>query len=187
MKIIKILTLSLSLVSIIACDKKRIKIDNQVISTTLNSLKSNQAIADLYINNKQFYADDNIFSGNGSSDPLGLKISLKDQFFGNIIISLEGENWQKKMPIAVKFRDGVSSSAFSGSFLVGKLIDKENQKGEGYMFYEGSIDITEFSSDRFVLTVNGKVKKPFGDENLYPIEGNIIWKKPNLAIYTNQK
>ncbi len=145
------------------------------INTTLASLKDNQAKIELEIDGKPFYADTSVFQGGGYVDARGIKISLKDQSMGNVIVSLEGNNW-------IDFKGGYPTSSTMGSFLMGKINNTTQNRGEGYVLYDGFFEIKYVSKDAFVVYIKGNLKKPFGDDPLSSVEGNIIWKKPDYNI-----
>jgi hypothetical protein len=152
------------------------------INTTLASLKDNQAKIELEIDGKQFYAETSVFQGSGYVDERGIKISLKDQSMGNVIVSLEGNSWFKNKPYKIEFKDGYPTSSTMGSFLMGKINNTSENRGEGYVLYNGFFEIKYISKDAFVVYVKGNLKKPFGDDLLSNVEGNIIWKNPDYNL-----
>ncbi|MDP1812869.1 MAG: hypothetical protein Q8K92_00305 [Leadbetterella sp.] len=159
--------------------------DNK-IQAILDSLKTDQAVIRLNINNKPFYADTTLFAGNGIIDEKGIKVSLKDQDFGNVIVSIEGENWNKTKPYKIEFNNGYPMGSNMGSFLVGKITDLKQNKGEGYLLSDGFFEVKYLSKDIFVVNVKGKLKQPFGDSALTPVEGYIIWKTPGYTLNEGQ-
>ena len=163
------------------------KTDQQKIQGILDSLKANQAIIRLNINNKPFYADTTHFAGNGIIDEKGIKVSLKDQNFGNVIVSIEGENWNKTKPYKIELNNGYPTGSNMGSFLVGKITDLKQNKGEGYLLSDGFFEVKYLSKDIFVVNVKGKLKQPFGDATLTPVEGYIVWKTPGYNFRNNSE
>lgn len=160
--------------------------DNQKIQSILDSLKTNQAVIRLNINNKPFYADTTLFSGNGIVDEKGIKISLKDKDFGNVIVSLEGEHWYKTKPYRIELKNGYPTVTNMGSFLVGKITNLNENKGEGYLLSDGFFEVKYLSKDVFVVNIKGKLKQPFGDAALSSVEGYIIWKAPGYSLNAGQ-
>ncbi len=160
--------------------------DNPNIQEVLDALKTNQAIIRLNINNKPFYADTNLFSGNGIIDEKGIKVSLKDKDFGNVVVSIEGENWNKAKPYKIELNNGYPTGLNMGSFLVGKITDLKQNKGEGYLLSDGFFEVKYLSKDIFVVYVKGKLKQPFGDAALSSVEGYIIWKTPGYTLNESQ-
>ena len=156
--------------------------ENREINTTLASLKDNQAKIELEIDGKSFYADTSVFQGGGYVDEKGIKISLRDQSMGNVIVSLEGNSWFKNKPYKISFKDGYPTSSTMGSFLTGKINNTTENRGEGYVLYDGFFEIKYISKDAFVVYVKGNLKKPFGDDPVSSVEGNIIWKRPDYNI-----
>lgn len=156
--------------------------DNQKIQEILEKLKANQAIINLNINSKPFYADTTFFAGNGVVDKKGIKVSLKDQDFGNVIVSIEGENWYKTKPYKIELKNGYPTGSSMGSFLVGKITSLEENKGEGYVLSDGFFEVKYLSKDMMVVNVKGSLKQPFGNSTLSNIEGYIIWKSPGYTF-----
>ncbi|MCP9763150.1 hypothetical protein EGI31_09295 [Lacihabitans soyangensis] len=156
--------------------------DNQKIQGILDKLKTNQAIINLSIDNKQFYADTTIFVGNGVVDEKGIKVSLMDKDFGNVIVSIEGDTWYKAKPYMVEFKNGYPTGSNMGSFLVGKITSLKENKGEGYLLSDGFFEIKYLSKEVMVVNVRGSLKQPFGNSTLSPIEGYIIWKVPGYSF-----
>jgi hypothetical protein len=156
--------------------------DNQKIQGILDKLKTNQAIINLNINNKPFYADTTFFAGNGVVDEKGIKVSLKDQDFGNVIVSIEGENWYKTKPYKIELKNGYPTGSSMGSFLVGKITSLKENKGEGYLLSDGFFELKYLSKEIMVVNVKGLLKQPFGNSTLSPIEGYIIWKGPGYTF-----
>lgn len=161
--------------------------DNKKIRAILDSLDTNEAVIKLTIGDSQFYPDTNVFSGNGTVDERGIKVSLKDQNFGNVIVSIEGEDWFKRKPYKIELKNGYPTGGSMGSFLVGKITSMKDNKGEGYILSEGFFEVKYISSDVFAVNVKGFLKQPFGDASLTPIEGYIIWKKPGYSIQGNHE
>lgn len=160
--------------------------ENKKIQGVLDSLKTNQAVIRLNINNKPFYTNTSFFSGNGVIDEKGIKINLKDQDFGNVIVSIEGENWNKAKPYKIELNNGYPTGLNMGSFLVGKITDLKQNKGEGYLLSDGFFEVKYLSKDIFVVYVKGKLKQPFGDAALSSVEGYIIWKTPGYTLNESQ-
>jgi hypothetical protein len=156
--------------------------ENKKANLILNSLGQNQAKISLDIDGKAFYGDSSVFTGGGYVDQKGVKISLKDQSMGNVIVSIEGGNWSKSKPYRVEFKEGYPTSSIMGSFLVGKISSVEENKGLGYVLYDGFFELKYVSQEVFLVKVKGKLKKPFGNDPLSNIDGNIVWKKPEYNI-----
>lgn len=156
--------------------------ENTKTNAILASLKDNQAKIGLKIDGKPFYADSSVFQGGGYVGEGGLKISLKDQSMGNVIISIEGDNWFNAKPYKIDFKEGFSTTSTMGSFLAGKISNTAENKGEGYVLYDGYFEVKYISKDVFVVSVKGNLKKPFGDALLSSVEGFVIWKKPGYTL-----
>lgn len=146
----------------------------------LSKLKDNEATIFVKINNELFYKTESKFAGGANIDEKGLKISLKDQYNGNVIIGLEGDNWFNAKPYRVSFKDGYPIGNNAGSFLIGKISDIVKNAGEGYILYNGFFEIRFINKEGLFLEVEGELKSPFGDAPLKNISGRVLWKTPNL-------
>lgn len=160
--------------------------ESKKTAIVLDSLKDNHAKISLSIDGVNFYDSTSVFQGGGIVDQKGVKISLKDQNMGNVIVSIEGNDWFKSKPYQVQFKDGYPTTATMGSFLVGKISNAAENKGVGYVLYDGFFDVKYISKDVFLVSVKGKLKKPFGDDALSTIDGSIVWKSPEYSIEAGQ-
>lgn len=154
----------------------------------LSTLGANQAKVSININDKKFYENQELFTGSGyASNENGVKISLKNQQSGNIIVSLEGNLDIQQMPLKLNFKDGFPEGNTSGSFLIGKITDATKNAGEGYILTDGGFEIVQLDSNAIIIKVKGQLRKPFGDSDLSTIDGKIIWKKPEVSLNKNSK
>jgi len=176
---IKFLSGLLLLAIAVACNTS----SNQNFEEELKVLTDNQAKVSIIINGKNFYDGQEIFTGSGYAlDSSGVKISLKNQAFGNIIVSLEGQVDLNKTPLKLSFRDGFPEGSVSGSFLIGKILDSVKNTGEGYILTDGGYEILQLDNMAIIIKVKGQLRKPFGDSGLSDIEGYIVWNKPEVVF-----
>ena len=149
----------------------------------LKSLVDNQAKVSIDINGNDFYADQELFTGSGYAiDSNGVKISLKNEAFGNVIVSLEGNVDLNKTPLKLSFKDGFPDGSISGSFLIGKISDVAKNAGEGYILTDGGYEILQIDNNAIIIKVKGHLRKPFGDSGLSDIDGYIVWNKPEVVF-----
>lgn len=173
------ITFLLFVTLLIACSKTESN-KPETYKKDLLTLKKEEAIINITIDNELFYKQESRFKGGANIDEKGLKISLKDQFNGNVIISMEGDKWYSKKPYRVNFTNGYPTGDTAGSFLIGKISDIINNVGEGYILFNGYYEIEYLDNNAFIMIVNGELKSPFGDAPLKKISGNIVWKNPGL-------
>ncbi|MGL4629556.1 MAG: hypothetical protein ACRCVT_00010 [Leadbetterella sp.] len=145
------------------------------------TLKNEQAFISMEINGKDFYTTNSTFDVGGSIDKQGLKLSFKNSKMGNVIFALDKPNFTQELPLKINFSGGASQIG-DVSFLIGKMDEKIQDKGEGYVFYEGEIILKEVNKERLWAEVSGKVKSPFStNDATYPIKGWFLWKKPKWS------
>ncbi|MCE7066354.1 hypothetical protein [Dyadobacter sp. CY326] len=155
---------------------------DQAADQLFQSLKENEAKIVVTINGKAFYPKESVFSGQALLSDQIMSLTFTDQFGGKTMINLGGEKWYAGKPIKkVIGADGPIET----SIKMGKIIDKINMIGEGYMMAEGEITATSFSKDKMVFRIKGKVGKysDFQQPDKYiPAEGIIVYKKPKLSL-----
>lgn len=169
-----------------SCTPKVEEDESNRTAIILDSLKNNQAKISLTIDGNDFYGSSSVFQGGGIVDKNGVKISLKDQNMGNVIVSMEGKDWFKSKPYKVVFKEGYPTTSTMGSFLVGKISNLSENRGVGYVLYDGFFEVKYISKNVFLVNVKGNLKKPFGDDPLSTIVGSIVWKKPEYNIEVGQ-
>jgi hypothetical protein len=176
---IKFLSGLILLAIAIACNTS----SNKNFEEELKVLTDNQAKISININGKNFYEGHELFNGSGYAlDSNGVKISLKNEAFGNIIVSLEGNADLNKTPLILSFKDGYPTGSNSGSFLIGKITDSIKNAGEGYILTDGGYEILRLDNKAIIIKVKGQLRKPFGDSGLSDIDGYIVWNKPEVVF-----
>jgi hypothetical protein len=152
------------------------------IDEIYNGLKPNQAKAIIQIDGIDFYSPESIFSGKVDVSETFFRTNLTDQFESNIIVSFSGDNWYQQKPIK---RQVFMDNQVVGSVMIGKLTDKINRRGEGYLMTEGDIAVETISDDRLVLRLTGKVGRyqfQRTPEKWNTLRGLIVFKKPSLRL-----
>lgn len=165
---------------VLSCSSK--ESSDQAADQVFESLKENEAKIVVTIAGKEFYPKESVFSGQALISDNMLSLTLTDQFEGKTIINLGGEKWYAAKPIKKTIG---ANGPIETSIKMGKIIDKEQMIGEGYMMAEGEITATEFSKDKMVFRIKGKVGKysDFQQPDKYiPAEGFIVYKKPSVSL-----
>ena len=166
--------------SIFSCSSK--DSSEKAADQLFQTLKENQAKIVMSIDGKEFYPKESVFSGQALISDNMMNLTLTDQFEGKTIINLGGENWYTAKPITKTI---TANGPVETSIKMGKIIDKINMIGEGYMMAEGEITATEFTKDKMVFKIKGKVGKysDFQQPDKYiPAEGFIVYKKPAISL-----
>ncbi|MCF2486701.1 hypothetical protein [Dyadobacter sp. CY347] len=146
------------------------------------TLKENEAKILMLIDGKEFYPKESVFSGQVLLSDNMMNVTLTDQFEGKTIINLGGEKWYAAKPITKTI---TANGPVETSIKMGKIVDKINMIGEGYMMAEGEITATAFAKDKIVFKIKGKVGKysDFQQPDKYiPAEGFIVYKKPAISL-----
>ena len=97
----------------------------------------------------------------------------------------DGKAWYNEKKIK-----GFGGSGESSTLMVGKVIDREKNKGAGYLMKSGFIEPLSISKSKLVFKVSGKMKKypKVNEEDLsYDFEGYIVSKNPKFEEYSIPK
>ncbi|GAA4400323.1 hypothetical protein GCM10023187_13360 [Nibrella viscosa] len=153
----------------------------------LNTLPAGQAKVLITLDGQAFYPDESSFSGAIQVFDNYFRLSLFDQYEGNVVIALGGEKWYSPHPVK---RQIFVENQLAASVLIGKLIDKEKRLGEGYLMTDGEVSVDALSEDRLVLHFSGKAGKynvQREPEKWNQVEGTIVYKKPAITVQNVEK
>ena len=165
---------------VLSCHSK--ESSDQAADALFQTLKENEAKIVMSIDGKEFYPKESVFLGQALMSDNMMNITLTDQFEGKTIINLGGEKWFASKPITKAI---TANGPVETSIKMGKIIDKTQMIGEGYMMAEGEITATEFTKDKIVFRIKGKVGKysDFQQPDKYiPAEGFIVYRKPAVSL-----
>jgi hypothetical protein len=177
-----IILLLLSCIIIASCTQTQKGFNKKEIDQIYNSLKDKEAKAIIRIDGKAFYPNKSIFNADLRITDHFFKINLFDQFESNIVVNMGGENWYSTKPYSVKL---IPNTPIEGGLMIGKLVDKINRNGEGYLMTEGEITMESLSKEKCIISVKGKIGKYnalTAPQTWNNIEGIIICKKPSINI-----
>jgi hypothetical protein len=146
------------------------------------SLSDKQAKAIIKIDGKDFYSNESVFKGNIQVYDNSLRLNLNDQFDSNVIFTIAGDKWYETKPIK---RQITIENQTSGSLMVGKMKDKVQRTGEGYLMTQGEMEIEAFTDEKFIVKFKGKISKYefLQDSSKWnDFEGIIVIKKPENVL-----
>ena len=146
------------------------------------SLNDNQSRISFKIDDNDFYKSESIFKGHLEMLTGSFTMSYFDQFDSNVMIHFGGQNWNTARPIksSIKLDNGYSSNV-----MFGKIINKEEKVGAGYLMYEGLITFKVFTKEKIIIVINGKARKyPKTDEGSpsFDVKASIVCKNPNFDV-----
>ncbi|MFN3784780.1 MAG: hypothetical protein ACK4R6_12755 [Spirosomataceae bacterium] len=178
-----LLLLTLFLFTLVSCqNKKENDIDQSLIDDTLKSLKKGETKILLELDGKPFYQEDHIFKGDVTLFDNLFRFSLFDQYESNVIVAVSANGWYQQKPIS---RQIIQNDQKTASVMIGKLIDKENNVGEGYLMTDGKIDFISLNKSKTVLKITGLVGKYNAQrmpDKWQKLEGYIILKEPTIIL-----
>lgn len=170
-------TLCLIAFIFLGCQNNNID-SNQVLKV----LKDQQARAIIKIDGKDFYPNESIFKGNIQVYDNSFRLNLNDQFDSNVIFTIAGDKWYETKPLK---RQITIENQTSGSLMVGKMKDRIQHTGEGYLMTQGEVEIEAFTDEKFIVKFEGKISKYefLQDSSKWnQFEGVIIMKKPEVIL-----
>lgn len=148
----------------------------------LKSLNGGEGKILIKIDGKEYYPKESIFKGELTVLEGFFRTSLFDQFESNVVIAFGGDKWYANKPIKKQI---FIDNQVAASVMIGKLINKEKQLGEGFLMTEGEITVMSLSEEKFVMRFEGKVGKydvQREPEKWNALEGWIIIKNPKITL-----
>ena len=159
--------------------KKNVDIEN-----TYAQLQDNQTKFILTLNGGNFYNQDATFTGLMIVKENFFQMNYFDQYGSNYILGFDVKYWYNEKKIK-----GFGGGEFS-TLMVGKVTDKEKNKGEGYLMYSGFIEPLTISQSKLVFRVSGKMKKypkVKEEDPSFDFDGYIVSKSPQFEEYSIPK
>lgn len=154
--------------------------DLKEYQTIYQSLKNNQSKFDIELNGKKFFTSESIFTGHLEIVHNSFTINFSDQYESNMMIHFGGYEWYKEHPVKVPIK---LDNSYSSNVMIGRIKNKEEHLGEGYLMSEGLITIKAITKAKIFMLIEGKAKKyPKVDEASpsYDVKGIIVCKNPNI-------
>lgn len=150
--------------------------------TIYNSLNNNQSKFIFKIDGNDFYQTESIFKGHLEMLTGSFTINYFDQFNSNVMVHFGGQKWNTARPIKspVKLDNGYSSNV-----MFGKIINKDEKIGVGYLMYDGLITFKVFTKEKIIIIINGKARKyPKVDEESpsFDVKATLICKNPSFDV-----
>lgn len=164
------------------CSSQSKEEDNKQYQTIYQSLKDNQTKFVIKLDGNDFYSSESIFSGHLEMLLGSFTMSYFDQFDSNVMVHFGGQNWFKGRPISssIKLDNGYSSNV-----MFGKITNKEEKLGAGYLMSEGTITFKVFTKEKFVIVIEGKAKKypkVEPSDTTYDVKAIIVSKNPKFDV-----
>ena len=173
----------LSIISVFSrCSLNNKEQEDKEYQTIYQSLKDNQTKFVVKLDGNDFYSSESIFSGHLEMLLGSFTMSYFDQFDSNVMIHFGSQKWYEARPIRVAIK---LDNGFSSNVMLGKIINKEEKLGAGYLMSEGSITFKTFTKEKFVIVIEGKAKKypktEVSDPS-YEVKAVIVSKNPKFDV-----
>ena len=154
--------------------------DDKQYQTIYQSLKDNQTKFVVKLDGKDFYNAESIFAGHLEMLLGSFTMSYFDQFDSNVMIHFGSQKWYEGRPITTTIK---LDNGFSSNVMLGKITNKEEKLGAGYLMSEGSITFKVFTKEKFVIVIEGKAKKypkTEASDPSFDIKAIIVSKNPKF-------
>ena len=156
-------------------------VDNDQDEQIFNTLKDNQAKFIFKLDGKDFYKSENIFDSHLELYKTTFSLGCFDQFESNVLIHFFGPNIYSGRPIKVPI---ILENDHTSTIMFGKIKDKAQNLGEGYLMSEGFITFKALSREKVVMKIEGKAKKyPKTKETdpTFEVSALFVCKKPEMG------
>ena len=174
--------LMLSIISIFNSCSSNNKEEDKQYQTIYQSLKDGQSKFIFKMDGNDFYKTESIFTGHLEMLEGSFTMSYFDQFDSNVMIHFGGQKWYEGRPIkaTIKLDNGYSSNV-----MFGRIVNKAEKLGAGYLMIEGLITFKVFTKEKFVIVIKGKAKKypkvEVSDPS-YEVKAIIVSKNPKFDV-----
>ena len=158
------------------------KEEDKQYQTIYQSLKDGQSKFIFKMDGNDFYKTESIFTGHLEMLEGSFTMSYFDQFDSNVIIHFGGQKWYEGRPIkaTIKLDNGYSSNV-----MFGRITNKAEKLGAGYLMSEGLITFKVFTKEKFVVVIEGKAKKypkvEVSDPS-FEVKATIVCKNPKFDV-----
>jgi hypothetical protein len=157
------------------------EIPDKEVEIIYKNLKDNQAKFIFKLNGDNFYAPESIFDGHLEIYPTTFSLGSFDQFGSNVMIHFGGKDIYKNKPMKIPLR---LENGHTSPVMFGRIKDKKNNLGDGYLMSEGFITFKAFSKEKIVMRIEGKAKKypkTYLNDKSFNVSALIICKKPKIG------
>lgn len=149
---------------------------------TFDALKDGEAHIDVRMDGEAFYPVDSRFRGEVTVAPNRLRLNLTDQFESNVIITLDKQGLYDQRPIRVPI---TIDNQVAGSVMIGRVRDKVNRTGDGFLMTDGTLTIDSLSERRVQIRIDGRVGNFTTMHNRGTwkrLEGLLVYRKPPINV-----
>ena len=156
-------------------------VDNDQDEQILSTLKDNQAKFIFKLDGNNFYKSESIFDSHLELYKTTLSLGCFDQFESNVLVHFYGPNIYSGRPMKIPI---ILESDHTSTIMFGRIKDKAQNLGEGYLMSEGFITFKAFSREKVIMKIEGKAKKyPKTKDNdpTFEVSALYVCKKPEVG------
>jgi hypothetical protein len=147
-----------------------------IIFESLQKLSADQIVVDIEVDGVPYFDKNEDFKASVLLNQMACQLEFINENLGKFNLRVEEADWSKATSKRIKFKHGVpEANDLSGSLLIGKSI---NVIQEGFVLFNGSVEIKQLNQNACVIVIDGELKKPENDNASKPINGVIVWKLP---------
>ncbi|MEZ0487407.1 hypothetical protein [Fibrella aquatica] len=151
------------------------------------TLKPGEARLVVSMDGESFYADDSRFKGEVTITPLSIRLNLFDQYESNTMVTLGGSDLFDKRPVTrVITMDGQSLN----SIMIGKVRDKAQRTGDGFIMTEGTVTVDHLSEEKIIIHFTGKTgnfNTMNNPDTWKRLDGLLVYRKPVVTVPSGDK
>ncbi|ARK10499.1 hypothetical protein A6C57_09270 [Fibrella sp. ES10-3-2-2] len=151
------------------------------------ALKPGEAQFVVRMDGDDFYKEDSRFKGEVTVRPSSIRLNLFDQYESNTIITLGGNRLLEKRPVdqLITLNDQSLNSV-----MIGRVRDKKERTGDGFILTEGTVTIDHLSDEKIVIRFAGKTGN-FNTMNnrdtWKKLEALLVYRKPTITVPTGDR
>ncbi|MBO0949905.1 hypothetical protein [Fibrella forsythiae] len=145
------------------------------------TLKPGEAQFVVKMDGESFYADESRFKGEVTVRPESIRLNLFDQYESNTIVTLGGNELFKRPIVQPITLDNQNT----GSVMIGKVRDKAQRTGDGFIMTEGTVTVDHLSDEKIVIRLAGKTGNfnTMNNRDTWKrLEGLLVYKRPKIIM-----
>lgn len=156
------------------------------LTEKLSTLRPNQALIKILVGKQDFYQGQQPFTANVQLLPQLIQVGFTNAEGSNVELEMIQNDWFGQKPVTFTMTNGTLGETQRDQviLMIGKLIDKQALRGEGYYLVTGTITIPVLSHQLISIVFEGNVVKPSQAstiDNYIPVKGWIVVKEPAFS------
>jgi hypothetical protein len=151
------------------------------------SLPNGKARIIVNMDDEPFYPDDSQFKGEVTVTAQTIRLNLFDQYESNVIISLDAQDLFAQRPVQ---RTITPDNQIAGSVMIGRVRDRKQRTGDGFLMQEGSLVVEKLADTGVVIRFSGMIANfnTLRDRRTWKhLEGLLVYRKPTINVPARER